>query len=174
MSDHRWLSDTVERYYREIYCYCRRHVNTDDAAYELTQTVFLRLCERYQTVERANVRAWLYRVAKNVCADHYREVYREKQWSTDMPVDQCGDVFTRTDAALSQVEFSDALSELLKTLTEEERQLFLDRFDRGLSYDALADQHKTSSATIRKRYSRLNQKLVKYIKLFFVFSGLLK
>ena len=45
MTDHRWVSDTTERYYEEIYCCCRRHVKTDDMAYELTQTGFLRFCE---------------------------------------------------------------------------------------------------------------------------------
>lgn len=172
MTDHRWLGDTTERYYREIYCYCRRHVDTDDTAYELTQTVFLRLCECYRTVDRATVRAWLYRVAKNVCADHYREVYRIKQWGTEIPEEQYGDMLAQTDQRLADVEFSDALSELLDRLTESEREMFCDRYQRGISYKTMAEQQNTSPATIRKRYSRLNQKLVKYIKLFFVFSGL--
>jgi len=167
MADHRWVSDTTEQYYKEIYCYCRRHVNTDDTAYELTQTVFLRFCEQYRTVDRATVRAWLYRVAKNVCADHYRAKYRDQQWNTDIPVDQCEDIFAQTDAALAQVEFSDALSVLLEKLTDEERALFIDRFQRGLSYDMLADHQKTTLSAVRKRCSRMHKKLVKYAKLLF-------
>ena len=167
MTDHQWVSETTERYYKEIYCYCRRHVKFEDTAYELTQTVFLRFCEQYRTVERSTVRAWLYRVAKNVCADHYRAEYRTQEWSTGIPVDQFEDIFAQTDAALAQVEFSDALSALLENLTAEERELFIDRFQRGLSYDTLAEQQKLSPSAIRKRCSRLHKKLVKYAKLLF-------
>lgn len=171
MTDHCWLGDTTERYYREIYCYCRRHVDTDDTAYELTQTVFLRLCENYRTVERDRVRAWLYRVAKNVCADHYRQTYRAKEWSTDIPVDECADTFSRTDDAIAQIEFDDALSEMLAYLTESERALFCDRYQRGLSYEALAEQLQTTPSTVRKRCSRMQKKLMKYIRLLLSIFG---
>ncbi len=167
MTDHRWISDTTAKYYKEIYCYCRRHVKTEDTAYELTQTVFLRFCEQYRTVARETVRAWLYRVAKNVCADHYRAEYRDREWSTDIPVEQCEDLLFQTDAAMGQVEFLDALTELLEKLTDEERALFVDRFQRGLSYDVLADQQKTTPSAVRKRCSRMHKKLVKYAKLLF-------
>lgn len=167
MTDYRWVSDTTERYYKEIYCYCRRHVRTEDTAYELTQTVFLRFCEQYRTVERATVRAWLYRVAKNVCADHYRGEYRAQEWNAGVPVEQCEDAFAITDATLEHVEFCDAMAELLAKLTEEERQLFYDRYQRGLSYDALSAQYGITSSAVRKRCSRMHKKLKKYAKLLF-------
>ncbi len=167
MTDYRWVSDTTERYYKEIYCYCRRHVRTEDTAYELTQTVFLRFCEQYRTVERATVRAWLYRVAKNVCADHYRGEYRAQEWSTDVPVEQCEDAFAKADAALEHVEFCDAVSVLLGNLTDAERQLFYDRYQRGLSYDALSAQYGITPSTVRKRCSRMHKKLKKYAKQLF-------
>ena len=167
MTDHQWVSETTEQYYKEIYCYCRRHVRYEDTAYELTQSVFLRFCEQYRTVDRACVRAWLYRVAKNVCADHYREVYRTREWSTDIPPEQCEDALVQTDSALAQVEFMTAVSALLEKLTESERALFSDRYEKGLSYAALAEQQETTPSTIRKRVSRLHKKLVKYAKLLF-------
>ena len=49
----------------------------------------------------------------------------------------------------------------------EERELFIDRFQRGLSYDTLAEQQKLSPSAIRKRCSRMHKKLVKYAKLLF-------
>ena len=167
MTDHQWVNETTEQYYKEIYCYCRRHVSHEDTAYELTQTVFLRFCEQYRTVDRASVRAWLYRVAKNICADHYREVYRTREWSTDIPPEQCEDGFAQIDNALVQVEFMTAVSSLLEKLTESERELFSDRYEKGLSYTTLAEQQKTTPSTVRKRVSRLHKKLVKYMKLLF-------
>ena len=164
MTDHRWVSDTTERYYKEIYCYCRRHVTSEDTAYELTQTVFLRFCEQYRTVERKTVRAWLYRVAKNVCADHYRAEYRTQEWSSGVPVEECEDALAKTDAALEHMEFCDAMAELLGKLTDAERQLFFDRYQRGLSYDAIAEQNGITPTAVRKRCSRMHKKLVKYGK----------
>ena len=168
MTDRYWLHDTTERYYKEIYCYCRRHVDDDDTAYELTQTVFLRLCEHYRTVDRANVRAWLYRVAKNVCADHYREAYRKKEWSTDIPVEQYEDVPARTDTDIAELELADALSDLLSKLTDAERELFCDRYLRGVPYEVLAEQRHMTPTAVRKRCSRIHKKLLKYIKLLFL------
>ncbi|MBR5871274.1 MAG: sigma-70 family RNA polymerase sigma factor [Clostridia bacterium] len=168
MTDRNWINDTTERHYKEIYCYCRRHVSTDDTAYELTQSVFLRLCENYRTIDRTSVRAWLYRVAKNVCADHYREAYRTKEWSTDMPVEDCADVFAQSDTNIADMEFADALSDLLSRLTDAERELFCDRYQRGISYEMLAEQRKMTPAAVRKRCSRIHKKLMKHIKLLFL------
>ena len=85
-----------------------------------------------------------------------------------MPVEECADVLAQSDAGLAQMEFADALSDLLSKLTDAERELFCDRYQRGLSYEELAEQRKMTPAAVRKRCSRIHKKLMKYIKLLFL------
>ena len=52
----RQLEIITEQYYDEIYKYCRRRVDADDAAYDITQNVFLALSERFTSIDKIKVR----------------------------------------------------------------------------------------------------------------------
>ena len=160
MADRRWLEDVTERYYKEIYCYCRRHVDTDDLAYELTQSVFLRLCEQYRTVDRERVRAWLYRVACHLCADYYRAEYRRREWTAPMPP-ELADHAPTAEEGFCAVETADAVTVLLSRLNESDQQLFDERYRQSLTYEEIAQRRNTTAAAIRKRISRMRRKLQK-------------
>lgn len=73
------LETVTEQYYSEIYKYCRRRVNTDDTAFDITQNVFLALSERYLSIDRVSIRKWLYETARHKIADYYRELQKNKR-----------------------------------------------------------------------------------------------
>ncbi len=167
MDDRRWLDDVTGRYYKEIFCYCRRHVDTDDLAYELTQAVFLRLCEQYHTVSRESVRPWLYRVAAHLCADHYRSEYRERAWTVPL-TGELGDFTAPSpEDSIEAVEYTDAIDYLLSKLNVSDQVLFRERYQQALSYTELARRRNTTEAAVRKRVSRMQKKLRRYIHILF-------
>ena len=83
-------------------------------------------------------------------------------------VEQYEDVPTRTDTDIAELELADALSDLLSKLTDAERELFCDRYLRGVPYEVLAEQRHMTPTAVRKRCSRIHKKLLKYIKLLFL------
>jgi RNA polymerase sigma-70 factor (ECF subfamily) len=64
------FSAQIERHRRELQVHCYRMVGSLDDAEDLTQETFLRAWRFRETYAgRASLRAWLYRIATNVCID---------------------------------------------------------------------------------------------------------
>jgi RNA polymerase sigma-70 factor, ECF subfamily len=67
------FDDAARRYHRELHVYCYRMLGSFDDAEDHVQEVFLRAWRARDTWQGlANVRAWLYRIATNVCLDTLR------------------------------------------------------------------------------------------------------
>jgi RNA polymerase sigma-70 factor (ECF subfamily) len=69
-TDEAAFSALVERHRRELHVHCYRMVGSLEEAEDLTQETFLRAWRGRDTYAgRASIRAWLYRIATNVCLD---------------------------------------------------------------------------------------------------------
>ena len=163
----RQLEIITEQYYDEIYKYCRRRVDADDAAYDITQNVFLALSERFTSIDKIKVRKWLYETAKNKIADYYRELQKKKDMMTDIPVQELDeeqyplayDPFNHMD----DEEIEKTAKSIVKNLDARDKELYLDRFVKRMGYSELAKKHGISEQNMRKRVSRLHSKIKKMI-----------
>ena len=67
------------RYARQVYGTCRRLLDTDQDAEEMTQRVFLKAWERLSSFEaRSRLATWLRRIAVNLVIDQKRSLWREQ------------------------------------------------------------------------------------------------
>ena len=63
----------TRQHYRELHVHCYRMVGSFDEAEDLVQETLLRAWRKRQTFEgRSTIRAWLYRIATNVCIETIR------------------------------------------------------------------------------------------------------
>ena len=132
-------------HYDDVLRYCRRRLPSWDDAQDATQEVFLRLVRsgaRYE--RRGKPLAYLYTIARNVCA----EAYRRQPPGAEL-LD--GDV---PDPAADRTAERLALDAALATLPADERDVLELRYGQGLAVGEIAVVMERSRFAVR----RLEQK----------------
>ena len=68
-------SEVYDKYVKKIYRFVLLKVNSAEIAEDLTSEVFMRGWQAYKTKQDKieNVQAFLYQIARNLLADHYRQ-----------------------------------------------------------------------------------------------------
>ncbi len=96
----------TERYRRELHVHCYRMLASFDEAEDAVQETFLRAWRARDSFDGEFVRAWLYKIATNVCLDTIRrsarrltsmETIREVPWITPYPDRLLDEVAPRED-----------------------------------------------------------------------------
>ncbi len=161
------LETIINDNYDAIFKYCRRRVNKEEDAYDLTQTVFTALVESFDRINHESCRQWLYNTANNKVIDFYRKNKRRSQHMSDDEYDdeRIGAIVDPFEA-LNEHNFENNIEAILGRLSELERELCEDilKYSQGLlTYAQIAEKNSCSETVIRKRVSRLKSKVAKII-----------
>lgn len=132
-----------------LFRYFLRAVGQIETARDLTQDVFVRATRAaIPDVPEGEVRAWIFRIARNLALDHHRRTQRQ-------PVDA---IRADTGRAPSQ-EIDAAVNEALASLTDLDRDVFLMREMAGLGYDEIAKACELTPDAVRSRLHRTRLQL---------------
>lgn len=159
----------VERYQKGIFNLALRMLRDYQSAEDATQDAFTSAYTSIKSWRGGNFRAWLYRIAANVCYDVLRrnkrrpwvsiEAMSTNQAENDLPLDPR----SLEDAVLS-AERLRSVSAALAQLPDEQR-LVLVLFDiQGFSYQEVSEITKISVGTVKSRISRARAKFRDIIK----------
>ena len=131
------MDEEFTAWYDKIYQYCYFHIHDRTRAEDLTQETFLRYLQRYRTGRDLDTYsgtfppgkqlAYLYVIARNLCADHFRVRGREQPVDNDK-IDgiQTGEELRH--APMDMLAESVALREAVDALPEELREIIVLRF----------------------------------------------
>jgi RNA polymerase sigma-70 factor, ECF subfamily len=137
---------------QRLFRYLCRAVGQADTAQELTQDVFVRVIRaEVPAAGDAEVRAWLFRIARNLAIDHRRR----DRGPIELPHNPSG----RSPAA----ETSTAVNEALARLADVDRDVFVMREVAGLSYAEIATACELSPDAVRSRIHRARQQLREHL-----------
>lgn len=139
------MSLDVNEQYNKIYRYCYIRVNNRDTAEDLTQETFLRYLEhpKYHSIDKTlNL---LYTIAGNLCTDYFRS-----RKSDELPEDMQSDENVET-AVLD----SYALSQALKSLPSEDREIILLRYINDVPVGVIADIYHISRFALNRRIKNI-------------------
>ena len=132
--------------------YIAKRVRDAHAVDDILQQVFLKASENLQSLKsRGSVAAWLYRIAANAIADHYRSL---RTWE-ELPDDIAAPESERDYLA----ELATCLKPLIFALPETYRLALLLSEIEGLPQREVADRLKISLSGAKSRVQRGREKL---------------
>ena len=141
----------VLRHQHALYRHGRGMGLDHDTALDIVQDTFVRGYARLADCrDSAHVRAWLFKILRNLCLDHLKNVR-----SSVVSIDDAPDSPSRSADAEQRATLNDALSRLPVSL----REAFLLKHDSGYSYEEIADMTGAGESAVKMRVHRARETL---------------
>jgi RNA polymerase sigma-70 factor, ECF subfamily len=140
----------VGTHHAEIYRYVLRASGRTGDADDLSQETFLRAYRAYRALPKdANVRAWLFTIATNLCRNHFRGLKR-RRLAYAAASDVMADVdCTGPDRVAISREVGAAVEAVVAGLPFKQRVAFLQRKVHELDYEAIGRSLSCSAESAR-------------------------
>ncbi|MDO8452828.1 MAG: RNA polymerase sigma factor [bacterium] len=141
------FSEAYDKHVTSIYRFCYLKVSSRDLAEDLSSEVFLRFWKQLNSSRVDNDRAFLYGIARNVIADHYRK----KQVPTVSLEGNLLDIADESEFADRAAVSSDMeqVRKALSELNDEYQSLIIWRYLDELSISEIAQIEGKSEESVR-------------------------
>ncbi len=162
----------LEKYRRPVYGIVRRMIPDEEDARDLAQEAFIRAFKNLRQFDlERRFSSWLFRIANNLCIDHYRrrkldtvpmvrsfDGETEETWELPDPGPGPGEEFSDRERARR-------LADTVQSLPPGYRVVIVMRHQQGLAYDEIAEALDMPLGTVKARIHRahrlLREKLVR-------------
>jgi RNA polymerase sigma-70 factor, ECF subfamily len=130
-----------------------------DTSADLVQDAFVKA---YTSLEEchdpAHFRAWVFRIGRNLCLDHLKNVRR-----MSVPMSQVSDIESIPDRDERAEDVDRTLREALLRLPAILREAFLLKHDAGYTYDEVAELTDASPSAVKMRVHRARESLREFL-----------
>lgn len=162
--DRKAFSRLTEPYRRELIAYCYRLTGTLTEAEDMVQEAFLRAFRALETFEgRASLRAWLYKIAHNLCLNHVQR--RPPGWES---LDEVGEINLRgltsdaDEAGQGRENVRLGFVALVQSLPPRQRAALVLRDVLGWSAEETARILETTVPAVKNALGRARQTLARH------------
>ena len=150
----------VVAYQGRVYSVCLRMLGSPQPAEDATQETFIAAYRAVSRFRRGSLRAWLFKIAANVCYDEIRRRRSRPQVPLGAPageerpaVEPASPDEPPEERAMRQ-ELARCLEEGLASLPADQRLAVVLRDVQGLAYEEVAEATGASLGTVKSRISR--------------------
>lgn len=156
--------DVLYAHYRgELYRYFLRQCGNRALAEEMYQELWLKVIKNRSNYEhKARFSTWLYRIAYNLLQDHFRRGEPQAEVA-DLDELEAGADANPSEQYVAQEQTSRFL-DILQTLPEAQRQVFLLKEEAGLSLEEIAAVTATGFEVVKSRLRYAVAKLRKALE----------
>ena len=154
-----YLDLLIERHYDGIFRFCLCKTGDREAAYDCAQETFLHLLRYLEAyTEQKKFKAWLYRLASNVCMDYFRKEARAPAGEEAL------ETLWKEDAGFEQIEHRELVGTALNQLSENQRETIVLYFFHGFKLREIAEITDAKMSTVKSRFRQGMEKLKAYME----------
>lgn len=146
------------RYKKPLYQFMMNSCTNEALAKELYQDVWMRVVKARESYQLSSpFHAWLFKIARNLLVDHYRQISRAPttnaaEWDDQLsPVSAIGAAALTPDELACLTQRTDVLYTALKKLPPNQREVVLLRHIAGLSIKEVAELIDEGAETVKSR-----------------------
>ena len=151
----------VLRFQNAIFNHCLRLITDEASAADISQDVFIRAYRSLRAYRGGNFKAWLMRIATNLCYDELRRIKRRPQVyledlrgedttiGTEIPASE-----ESPEESVLRTELARAIQHCISRLNPAQRIVLVLCDVQGYSYQETADIAALKVGTVRSRLSR--------------------
>jgi RNA polymerase sigma-70 factor (ECF subfamily) len=134
----RWVEDALRRYEAPLLHYAARLVGDADAARDVVQDAFLRLCEQRRSDLEGRLAPWLYKVCRNRAMD-LRRRGRIVPKASSSAVEETAGTGASPEQAIAERDAAANAVAALDALPEAQQEVLRLRLRHGLAYRDIAE-----------------------------------
>ena len=162
--DKRAFEQLVLLYEKKIYGLALRYLGDEQDALDASQEVFIRVFRFIKGFKNeSSFSTWIYKIAVNVCRDMASHRMPLVSLSDDEGETEIADVRFSPETEFEKRELKRLLSEGIKALDEDHRQVIILRDMQNLSYEKIAEILGINVGTVKSRIARGRDKLRRYL-----------
>jgi RNA polymerase sigma-70 factor (ECF subfamily) len=132
-----WVREAVARFEGPLALYATRLLGDHEAARDVVQDAFLRLCAQDRAAVGDHLAEWLFTVCRNRALDVLRKEHRMTQLS-DEQVNRCLSPSPGPCEAAERHDLGRKVLALLETLPSNQRDVLRLKFQNGFSYQEIS------------------------------------
>jgi len=131
-----WIRDAIREYETRLLSYAQRILNSRQAAEDVVQETFLRLCREEERQLNGRLAPWLYRVCRNKALDIKR---KESRMATISEEQMSSGTSTLPSEAVELSEETDRVLSQIAQLPDPQQECLRLKFQEGLTYREISD-----------------------------------
>lgn len=137
------------KYKDKVLGYIRNHVNSPEDAEDLCSDVFIKIYSKIDTFDesKASLSTWIYAMTSNTVIDFYRTNHIH----SEIPEDLAEDKSLIEDEVLNS-ESLEALAKALRALPQEQMDIIVLRYYKGLTLQEVAEKMNLSYGVTKLRH----------------------
>ena len=156
------LNMLVEKYRQPIFRHALYILRDEDEAYDIVQDTFIRAIREPRIFDLDfRMKAWLFRVAKNLCLNQLRNTHRRNALLLANPPEDHSE--PTQFQKLFEGEQEIAMMKTIEQLSEEHQEILILRYYDELSYLEIAQILDIKIGTVMSRLSRARQKILEIL-----------